>query len=149
MRISDWSSDVCSSDLGNATWSDTGEWKTSGGGGTVWDAIVYDKDLDQIYLGVGNGHPWNHGTRSNGEGDNWFLSSVVALDADSGAYKWHYQETPSESWDHTATQPIILAEQPVNGKAVKVLHHAPKNGDRKSLGQGTSVDRRFDLGAAP
>jgi quinohemoprotein ethanol dehydrogenase len=112
----------------NATWSDKGEWKTSGGGGTVWDAIVYDKDLDQIYLGVGNGNPWNHGTRSNGEGDNWFLSSVVALDADSGSYKWHYQETPAESWDYTATQPIILAEQQVGGKPTKVLYHAPKNG---------------------
>ena len=79
----------------------------SGGGGTVWDAIVYDKDLDQIYLGVGNGNPCNHGTRSNGEGDNWFLSSVVALDATTGRYKWHYQETPAESWDYTATQPLI------------------------------------------
>jgi quinohemoprotein ethanol dehydrogenase len=113
---------------GNATWSDKGEWKVSGGGGTVWDAIVYDKDLDQIYLGVGNGNPWNHGTRSDGEGDNWFLSSVVALDATTGAYKWHYQETPAESWDFTATQPIILAEQAVNGKPTKVLYHAPKNG---------------------
>jgi quinohemoprotein ethanol dehydrogenase len=112
----------------NATWSDTGEWQTSGGGGTVWDAIVYDKDLDQIYLGVGNGNPWNHGTRSNGEGDNWFLSSVVALDATTGKYKWHYQETPGETWDYTATQPIILAEQAVNGKPTKVLYHAPKNG---------------------
>lgn len=112
----------------NATWSDKGEWQTSGGGGTVWDAIVYDKDLDQIYLGVGNGNPWNHGTRSNGEGDNWFLSSIVALDASTGAYKWHYQETPAETWDYTATQPIILAEQAVNGKPTKVLYHAPKNG---------------------
>src|SRR3546814_1978626 len=112
MRISDWSSDVCSSDL--------------------WDAIVYDKDLDQIYLGVGNGNPWNHGTRSNGEGDNWFLSSVVALDADSGAYKWHYQETPAESWDYTATQPIILAEQPVNGQPVKVLYQAPRSEEHTS-----------------
>lgn len=112
----------------NATWSDKGEWQTSGGGGTVWDAIVYDKDLDQIYLGVGNGNPWNHGTRSNGEGDNWFLSSVVALDASTGKYKWHYQETPAETWDYTATQPIILAEQSVNGKPTKVLYHAPKNG---------------------
>ena len=112
----------------NATWSDKGEWQTSGGGGTVWDAIVYDKDLDQVYLGVGNGNPWNHGTRSNGEGDNWFLSSVVALDASTGAYKWHYQETPAETWDYTATQPIILAEQAVNGKPTKVLYHAPKNG---------------------
>ncbi|WP_428684073.1 PQQ-dependent dehydrogenase, methanol/ethanol family [Sphingopyxis sp.] len=113
---------------GNATWSDKGEWKVSGGGGTVWDAIVYDKDLDQIYLGVGNGNPWNHGERSNGEGDNWFLSSVVALDASTGAYKWHYQETPGETWDYTATQPIILAEQAVDGKPTKVLYHAPKNG---------------------
>ncbi|MDO9363443.1 MAG: PQQ-binding-like beta-propeller repeat protein, partial [Sphingopyxis sp.] len=112
----------------NATWSDKGEWQTSGGGGTVWDAIVYDKDLDQVYLGVGNGNPWNHGTRSNGVGDNWFLSSVVALDATTGKYKWHYQETPAETWDYTATQPIILAEQAVNGKPTKVLYHAPKNG---------------------
>ena len=112
----------------NATWSDTGEWQTSGGGGTVWDAIVYDKDLDQVYLGVGNGNPWNHGTRSNGEGDNWFLSSIVALDASTGAYKWHYQETPGETWDYTATQPIILAEQAVHGTPTKVLYHAPKNG---------------------
>lgn len=113
---------------GNATWSDKGEWQTSGGGGTVWDAIVYDKDLDQVYLGVGNGNPWNHGTRSNGEGDNWFLSSIVAVDATTGAYKWHYQETPAETWDYTATQPIILAEQAVNGTPTKVLYHAPKNG---------------------
>src|SRR3546814_7982199 len=69
------------------TWSDEGEWKTSGGGGTVWDAIVYDKDLDQIYLGVGNGNPWNHGTRSKGVGDNLFLFSIVALDANTGDRK--------------------------------------------------------------
>ncbi len=121
-------SDAIFASKGNATWSDAGEWKVSGGGGTAWDAIVYDKDLDQIYIGAGNGNPWNHGTRSNGEGDNWFLSSVVAVDADTGAYKWHYQETPGESWDYTATQPIILAEQQVNGKPTKVLYHAPKNG---------------------
>src|SRR3546814_20473200 len=70
----------------------------------------------------------NHGTRSNGEGDNCFLSSVVVLDASTGAYKWHYQETPAETWDYTATQPIILAEQAVNGQPTKVLYHAPKNG---------------------
>ncbi len=114
-----------------ATWSKDkkpGDWHDSGGGGTVWDAIVYDAELDQLYLGVGNGNPWNHGLRSNGEGDNLFLSSVVALKPDTGAYVWHYQETPGETWDYTATQPIILAEQNIAGKKTKVLYHAPKNG---------------------
>ena len=121
-------SDAIFAEKANATWSDQGEWQVSGGGGTVWDAIVYDQKLDQILIGVGNGNPWNHGTRSNGEGDNWFLSSVVALDAATGAYKWHFQETPAETWDYTSTQPIILAQQQVNGKDTPVLYHAPKNG---------------------
>ena len=113
------------------TWSSKpkkGDWRESGGGGTVWDAIVYDAELDQLYLGVGNGNPWNHGVRSNGEGDNLFLSSIVALKPDTGEYVWHYQETPAESWDYTATQPIILATEQRGGKDVKVLYHAPKNG---------------------
>ncbi len=105
-----------------------GDWRESGGGGTVWDAIVYDAELDQLYLGVGNGNPWNHGIRSNGEGDNLFLSSVVAVNPDSGKYIWHYQETPGETWDYTATQPIVLANETRGGKVVKVLYHAPKNG---------------------
>ncbi len=113
------------------TWSATpkkGDWRESGGGGTVWDAIVYDAELDQLYLGVGNGNPWNHKIRSNGEGDNLFLSSIVALKPDTGEYVWHYQETPAETWDYTATQPIILATEERDGKPVKVLYHAPKNG---------------------
>lgn len=94
----------------------------------MWDEIVYDAELDQLYLGVGNGKPWNHGIRSNGEGDNLFLSSIVALKPDTGEYVWHYQETPAESWDYTATQPIILATETRGGKERKVLYHAPKNG---------------------
>jgi quinohemoprotein ethanol dehydrogenase len=105
-----------------------GDWHESGGGGTVWDAIVYDSELDQLYLGVGNGNPWNQGIRSNGEGDNLFLSSVVAINPDTGKYIWHYQETPGETWDYTATQPIVLANETRDGKSVKVLYHAPKNG---------------------
>ncbi len=114
-----------------STWSATpkkGDWRESGGGGTVWDAIVYDAELDQLYIGVGNGNPWNHGIRSNGEGDNLFLSSIVALKPETGEYIWHYQETPAETWDYTATQPIILASEERGGKDVKVLYHAPKNG---------------------
>lgn len=110
-----------------ATWSD-GEWKESGGGGTVWDSIVYDEELDQLYFGVGNGNPWNHGLRSGGEGDNLFLSSIVAVNPDTGKYLWHFQETPAETWDYTATQHIIQAEMPIDGKMRKVLYHAPKNG---------------------
>ena len=111
----------------NATWGD-GNWRESGGGGTVWDSIVYDEDLDQLYFGVGNGNPWNHGLRSGGEGDNLFLSSIVAVNPDTGKYLWHYQETPAETWDYTATQHIIQAEMPIDGKMRKVLYHAPKNG---------------------
>lgn len=117
--------------MASKTWSaepKKGDWRESGGGGTVWDAIVYDAELDQLYIGVGNGNPWNHGLRSNGEGDNLFLSSIVALKPDSGKYIWHYQETPAETWDYTATQPIILATEKRDGREMKVIYHAPKNG---------------------
>ena len=109
-----------------ATWA--GDWSKFGGGGTVWDAIVYDRDFNQILIGVGNGSPWNHKVRSEGKGDNLFVSSVVALDADTGAYKWHYQGTPGETWDFTQTQPIILADLALGGAPRKVMMQAPKNG---------------------
>ncbi len=105
-----------------------GKYWEAGGGGTVWDAIVYDQELDQLYIGVGNGSPWNRQIRSEDKGDNLFLSSVVALDPDTGKYLWHYQGTPGESWDFTQTQPIMLATLPIDGKPTKVLMQAPKNG---------------------
>jgi alcohol dehydrogenase (cytochrome c)/quinohemoprotein ethanol dehydrogenase len=108
------------------TW--TGEWWKSGGGGTVWDSIVYDSELDLIYLGVGNGSPWNRRIRSPGGGDNLYLSSIVAIKAKTGEYVWHYQETPGEMWDYTATQQIILADIQIDGRQRKVILHAPKNG---------------------
>jgi quinohemoprotein ethanol dehydrogenase len=108
------------------TWS--GQWWKYGGGGTVWDSMAYDPELGLLYLGVGNGSPWNHQIRSEGKGDNLFLSSIVALDAETGKYKWHFQSTPAESWDFTATQPIILADLTINGKKRKTLMQAPKNG---------------------
>ncbi len=112
--------------LAAETWN--GEWWALGGGGTVWDSIVYDQVLDQIYFGVGNGSPWNAEIRSPGGGDNLFLSSIVAVDADSGEYRWHYQTTPRETWDYTATQPIMIANLPVNGQDRRVVMQAPKNG---------------------
>ena len=109
------------------TWS--GEWwKLGGGGGTVWDAMAYDPELDLLYFGVGNGTPWNQLIRSPGGGDNLFLSSIVAVRPDTGEYVWHYQTTPGESWDYTATQHIILADMEIEGQPRKVLMQAPKNG---------------------
>jgi quinohemoprotein ethanol dehydrogenase len=111
------------------TW--TGEWWKAGGGGTVWDSIVYDPELDRLYIGVGNGSPWNRKQRSPNGGDNLFLSSIVALDPATGKYIWHYQEVPGETWDYTATQTIMLAEMPwpdKQGSTRKVIWHAPKCG---------------------
>jgi quinohemoprotein ethanol dehydrogenase len=109
-----------------ATWK--GEYWKLGGGGTVWDSMAYDPDLDLLYIGVGNGSPWNQRLRSPGGGDNLFLSSIVALKPDTGEYVWHYQTTPGESWDYTATQHIILADLAIEGQPRKVLMQAPKNG---------------------
>ena len=75
------------------TWKG-GEWWKVGGGGTVWNSIVYDPDFNQLYIGVGNGSPWTRVIRSPGGGDNLFLSSIVALDADTGEMNWYYQTTP-------------------------------------------------------
>lgn len=108
------------------TWS--GEWWKHGGGGTVWNAITYDADTDSIILGTGNGAPWNHRVRSAGQGDNLFLASIVALDAKTGTYRWHYQVNPGESWDYNAAMDMALAELRIGGRQRKVLLTAPKNG---------------------
>jgi quinohemoprotein ethanol dehydrogenase len=108
------------------TWH--GEWWKLGGGGTVWDSMAYDPELDLLYIGTGNGSPWNQQYRSPGGGDNLFLSSVVALKPDTGEYVWHYQSTPGETWDFTATQHIVLADLTIDGQPRKVLMQAPKNG---------------------
>jgi PQQ-dependent dehydrogenase (methanol/ethanol family) len=120
-------SDRIFAERGNATWSD-GDWKTKGGGGTVWDSMAYDPESDLLFIGVGNGAPWNYSLRSGGRGDNLFLSSIVALKPDTGEYVWHYQTTPQEQWDYTATQHMILADLKIAGHVTKVLMQAPKNG---------------------
>ena len=109
------------------TWQGDQYWKL-GGGGTVWDSMAYDPELDLLYVGTGNGSPWNREVRSPGGGDNLYLSSILAIRPDSGKLAWHYQVTPGDSWDFTATQQITLAELNIDGKPRKVLMQAPKNG---------------------
>jgi quinohemoprotein ethanol dehydrogenase len=108
------------------TW--TGEWWKFGGGGTIWNSMTYDPQLNRVYLGTGNGAPWNQKIRSPGGGDNLFLCSIVAVDADTGKYLWHYQINPGETWDYTADMDIELATLEIGGKAHRVLMEAPKNG---------------------
>ena len=117
------------------TWS--GDWWKLGGGGPVWDAISYDPKLNLLYFGVGNGVQWARSARSAGQGDNLYLASIVALNADSGEYAWHYQATPGEEWDFDAVQQLILADLNIDGKPRHVLMQANKNGffyvlDRKT-----------------
>jgi quinohemoprotein ethanol dehydrogenase len=108
------------------TWH--GKWWEGGGGGTVWDSMSYDPELNLLYIGTGNGSPWNQAIRSPGGGDNLYLSSIVAINPDTGQYVWHYQETPGEEWDFTATVQMILADLKIDGRDRKVIMQAPKNG---------------------
>ena len=108
------------------TW--TGDWWELGGGGTVWDSVAYDPELDLLYIGVGNGSPHNRRIRSPEGGDNLFLCSIIALRPETGEYVWHHQQVPAETWDYTATQHMILAEIEWDGSQRKVLMQAPKAG---------------------
>jgi len=110
-----------------ATWTGDEYWKV-GGGGTVWDSMAYDPELDLLYVGTGNGSPWSRYARSPGGGDNLYLSSILALDPDTGEMRWYYQTTPGDNWDYTATQHMILADLVIDGRTRKVLMQAPKNG---------------------
>ena len=113
------------------TWS--GKWWEHGGGGNAWHGFTYDPELKQFIFGTGNGSPWNRKVRSPSEdgkgwGDNLYLCSLVALDAETGAYKWHVQQAPGETWDYNSNMDITLADLKIDGKMRKVALHAPKTG---------------------
>lgn len=110
------------------TWDPSGKYWEAGGGGTAWDTLAFDPELNLMYVGTGNGAPWSRSKRSPAGGDNLYLASIVALDPDTGKYVWHYQETPGDNWDYTSTQPMILADLKLDGQMRKVILHAPKNG---------------------
>ena len=110
------------------TWKGDTWWQV-GGGGTVWDSMAYDPELDLLYIGTGNGSPWARHLRSPGGGDNLFLSSILALRPETGELVWHYQTTPGDNWDFTATQSLIVAELELEpGTTRRVVMQAPKNG---------------------
>lgn len=109
-----------------ATWR--GEfWKTGSGGG-VWDSVTYDPGMNRFYIGTANANPYDTQLRSPGGGDNLYTACIVALDADTGKYIWHYQTTPRDSWDYDSTQQMTLADLVIGGVHRKVIMQAPKNG---------------------
>lgn len=114
-------------EMARKTWDPQSLWQ-AGGGGTVWGELAYDPHLNLLYVGTGNGSPYPVWYRSPAGGDNLFLSSIIALDPDDGKMAWYYQVSPGESWDHTATGNIILADLTIEGRVRKVLMQAPKNG---------------------
>jgi quinohemoprotein ethanol dehydrogenase len=109
-----------------ATWNGQ-YWKTGTGGGP-WDSITFDSELNRIYVATGNASPYDPELRSPGGGDNLYTASIVALDANTGKYVWHYQLNPRDSWDFDSTQQMTLTDLVIDGKSRKVLMQAPKNG---------------------
>jgi quinohemoprotein ethanol dehydrogenase len=130
------------------TWNGD-KWWEYGGGGTAWDSVAFDAELNLLYVGTGNGGPWNREIRSPGGGDNLYLSSILALNPDTGRLVWHYQTTPGDSWDYTATQHMVLADLRIGGRVRQVLMQAPKNGffyvlDRKT-GELLSAEKYVEV----
>ncbi len=106
------------------TWS--GKWWKTGGGGTVWEGIVYDPELDLLYFGTGNPTAWYRSLR--GGGDCLYTASIVAVHASNGEIVWHFQTTPGDNWDYDATAPLVQADLTIGGRKRKVIMQANKNG---------------------
>jgi quinohemoprotein ethanol dehydrogenase len=112
------------------TWA--GEWWKQGGGGSMWDGMAYDPDENLLYVGTGNGTVWSadvrNGGRENNQMDNLYIASILAINADTGQLKWHYQCTPGDQWDYDAIQHLLLADIRINNRNRKVVMQANKNG---------------------
>jgi alcohol dehydrogenase (cytochrome c) len=108
---------------GNDTWSGN-SWQTGGAG--VWNSGAYDAEANLVYFGTGNPAPdWDGRERL---GDNLYSDSVVALDADTGKLKWHYQFTPHDEVDYDSTQVPVLVDMQWQGRLRKVMLWANRNG---------------------
>ena len=110
---------------------------TVGGGGDSWNEMTYDPVSNQLFFGTAGNHHYAHNVRSPGGGSNLFLSSIVAVNADTGEYNWHYQTVDKDSWDYNATMNIVLADLVIQGENRDTLLIAPKNGFHYALDRHT------------
>ena len=111
--------------VGNDSWPQTGDaWKH--GGAPVWQTPAVDPDLGLLYFSTGNASPDLDGSQR--AGDNLFASSIVAIDAKTGKYRWHFQEVHHDIWDYDAPSPVVLFDVTVNGKLVHGLGEPGKTG---------------------
>ncbi len=120
-------------EMAATTWA--GDWWEFGGGGTVWDSITFDPETNLVLFGTGNAEPWNPAVTGrlgtgddNTYGDNLYTSSIVAVNADTGEYAWHFQQTPEDRWDYDSNAQITLADMEIEGELRHVAIHVPKNG---------------------
>ena len=112
-------------ETGHETWPQTGDaWEH--GGAPVWQTPAVDPKLGMVYFTTGNASPDVNGSKR--EGDNLFSASFVALDAKTGAYKWHFQQVHHDIWDFDAPSPTVLYDAQVDGKTVPAIAEASKTG---------------------
>ncbi len=112
-------------EFGHDSWpADNDVWRY--GGGSVWQTPAVDPELGLLYFGTGNAYPmFNGAVRA---GDNLFTASVMAIDARTGEYRWHFQQTHHDIWDYDAPNPVILFDAEINGRARKGIAQIPKSG---------------------
>jgi PQQ-dependent dehydrogenase (methanol/ethanol family) len=108
------------------TWS--GDFWKMGGGGSVWDGMAYDAATNTVFAGTGNAEPWPEKFRGSKGLDNLYTCSIVAVDANTGKLKWHYQTVPDDNWDFDSVGQLMLADLKINGRTRKVIMQAPKDG---------------------
>ena len=108
-----------------STWEGS-EWWRAGGGGSPWEGMTYDADLDLLIFGTGNASTWYRALR--GGGDSLYTASILAVKATTGELAWYFQTTPGDSFDYDATQPLVQADLMVSRRHRKVVLQANKNG---------------------